>query len=92
MLRGSVFSEAPCRGEADRSTTKLYSDNSLKSVFSTKNITVEFGYTAWTVERVLRARSTVPKGSIKYSAASSIQYSATSTGLWAHKSAASTGL
>ena len=48
--------------------------------------------TAWTVERVLRARSTVPKGSIKYSAASSIQYSATSTGLWAHKSAASTGL
>ena len=31
------------RGEADSSTTKLYSDNSLKSVFSTKTITVEFG-------------------------------------------------
>ena len=30
------------RGEADSSTTKLYSDNSLKSVFSTKTITVEF--------------------------------------------------
>ena len=31
------------KGEADSSTTKLYSDNSLKSVFSTKTITVEFG-------------------------------------------------
>ena len=31
------------RGEADGSTTKLYSDNSLKSVFSTKTIAVEFG-------------------------------------------------
>ena len=30
-------------GEADSSTTKLYSDNSLKSVFNTKTITVEFG-------------------------------------------------
>ena len=55
-------------------------------------LNVGLNTTAWTVERVLRARSTVPKGSIKYSAASSIQYSATSTGLWAHKSAASTGL
>ena len=56
------------------------------------NLSKLYGTTVWTVERVLRARSTVPKGSIKYSAASSIQYSATSTGLWAHKSAASTGL
>ena len=31
------------RGEADSSTTKLYSDDSLKSVFGTKDITVEFG-------------------------------------------------
>ena len=31
------------RGEADSSTTKLYSDSSLKSVFGTKSITVEFG-------------------------------------------------
>ena len=52
----------------------------------------EFDTTAWTVERVLRAQSTVLKGSIKYSATSSIQYSATSKGLWAHKSAPSTGL
>ena len=29
--------------EAESSTTKSYSDNSLKGVFSTKTITVEFG-------------------------------------------------
>ena len=49
-------------------------------------------YTAWTEERVLGARSTLLKGSIKYSATNSIQYSTPSTGLLAHKSAASTGL
>ena len=38
------------RGEADSSTTKLYSDDSLKSVFSTKTITVEFGCsTGWPI-------------------------------------------
>ena len=31
------------RGEPDSSTTKLYSDNNLKSVFSTKTIIVGFG-------------------------------------------------
>ena len=41
------------RGEADSSTTKLYSDNSLKSVFSTKTITVEFGCSKADLPKVL---------------------------------------
>ena len=46
-----------CRGDADSSTTKLYSDNSLKSDFSAETITVEFGCSKANRPKVLADQS-----------------------------------
>ena len=63
--------------------SKILEDKQIVfSKFTSHFLKIEYYFivdaTAWTEERALRARSTVLKGSIKYSATSSIQYSASS--------------